>query len=143
MALKAGAEGISVDVQGRQSFSTTQKSVIQHARALNMDVHCNLTSSCFDWRGADNTHNDILDLTILVGDVADCDCTLIILHEDAQGVDIESKKETLQAINDEVLGVDCVGAPIKQRFGFSSRDASLEQWCAEVLHTKQRLKIFA
>lgn len=138
-AFKLGASGVCIDVQGRGSLQKS-KALIQQARALKLDVRCNLLD-CFDYRSRNST-SQVLDLGILVGELSDVDAGTIILHDCDHETDIEMKKDSLMAIHDELIGIDCVGVPIKQRTGYYSFDAALEQWVSEELDTRHRLVFF-
>jgi len=138
-ALKLGASGVCINLHGR---GNRQKSMalIQLARSLKLDVRCNLLN-CFDYRSS-NANSQVLDLGILVGELADVDSSTIVLHDGDAEIDIDAKKDALQLIHDELIGIDCVGVPIKQRFGYYSPNAELEQWVADELDIRHRLVFY-
>ena len=145
-ALAPVAQGVVLDLVGRNAFAQL-KPQIQRARQLKLAVRCNL-HSCLDWAwDASNAHGHVLALSTLVGELADLDVGFIILHDPATDqsegeAEGEEKEELLRQICDEVFGVDCVGVPVKQRFGFhSSTDARLDAWVQDELDSRNRLRL--
>ena len=170
-------KGITVDVKGRASFAQA-KEIIERARAEKLGCRCNLID-CFDFQApSSQTHHNALQLATLVGDLADLDVSLIMLRLDKLSIcseekknrnqkqkqkeksdqqeeeEEENKREALQVIADEVYGLDCVGPPLRARFGIYSSSASasasasassykgLEEWAQREMDMRNSLEFY-
>ena len=135
------AKGVTLQVNGLAGFSKV-KEVIVRARAEKLDCHCNLID-CFNFRDSQSTEKNALALSTLVGDLTDLDVGVILLHVDVDDAsNEEGTRDALQIISDEVYGLDCVGVPLRARFGIYSANKGLEEWCQQELDSRNSLQIF-
>ena len=138
------AKGVTLQVSGLAGFSKA-KEVIVRARAEKLDCRCNLID-CFNFRDSQSTQKNALALSTLVGDLTDLDVGVIMLHVDDAATNgssnEEGTREALQVIADEVYGLDCVGVPLRARFGVYSANKGLVEWCEQELDTRNSLEVF-
>jgi len=138
-AAKLSAKGVCVSVSSlNQHEFDKKKGWIQLARRLNLAVRCNLLE--IDWAG-EGSISKVLNLGALVGNLSDLDVEVMILHDSVMTEDVETRKESLQNVIDEINGIDCVGVPMKNRFGFYSKDSSLDSWVREEFNTIHRIEM--
>ena len=137
-AAKFSAKGVCVSVSLNQQEFDKKKGWIQLARRLNLAVRCNLLE--IDWAG-EGSISKVLKLGALVGNLSDLDVDVMILHDSVMTEDVETRKESLQCVLDEINGIDCVGVPMKNRFGFYSKDSSLDSWVREEFNTIHRIEM--
>jgi hypothetical protein len=135
--------GVTVNVNKSTSFSVVGD-LITRARSQKLECRCNLVD-CFDFQDSSQTHKNALKLATLVGDLTDIDVSVMILHLDAHAScdkNEENTHEALQAITDEVYGLDCVGPPLRARFGIYSSNEGLCEWATQELDVRNRLELY-
>ena len=149
--VKRLAQGVAIDVRGLAGLPAA-RATIERARAENLDCRCNLID-CFDFCNAASVHGNALRLATLVGGLADLDVGVIMLRVGAaeaqmageaqwKSEDEECTHDALQIVADEVYGLDCVGAPLRARFGVYSVNKGLEEWARRELNTRNSLEIY-
>lgn len=138
---KKVVNGVVLDCSDMASFnSLNMKDLVLLAKSY--DLHVRLNVSCVDVGHTDDLQRDVYDMASYIGVLADLDVNCIMAIDNSMlpsGQHMYDRCDALLQITDEVYGLDCVGLPLMQRFGYFSPFAEMQAYALEELNVKNSL----